>query len=330
MAGLTGQITPNLTNDLHVNYTRNDWQWGDISGNANLNQIPGVPAAVEPGGESSNALIPMNVNTQSTRQRIWDGHDYYYRDDLSLLHGNHFLSFGGQVNRNSLYHERNDNGSTTDVNTTYLINSSSINMTLFADTVRWGSWYATACLRVKLGNYEQESAELLGIVDLPQVLLTRAGPNLAIQPAGTPAFDLSTIMTYDAYFSDSWHIKPSLTLTYGLNYGIQMPPKEDQGKQVLLVDSNGNAISASSYLSNRYNAAINGNFSSPTYTPELGYELVNNVGSGEQVSLRSVLRWLWTACRTCVEPELQRRNEGETLRPQLNRASWRLFTNFHP
>lgn len=285
VVGLTGQLTTNLTNDLHINYTRNDWQWGDVSGNSNLNQIPGVPAAVEPGGESSNALIPMNVNTQSTRQRIWDGHDYYYRDDLTLLHGNHFFSFGGQVNRNWLFHTRNDNGSSTDVNTTYLIGNSSIN---------WANNLPTLCPNVpndatanclpqgQIGNYELEASEILGIVDLPQVLLTRAGPNLAIQPAGTSAFDQSTIMTYDMYFSDSWHIKSNLTLTYGLNYGIQMPPHEAQGKQVMLVDSNGTAISAVDYLGARFNAAVNGNFSAPTYTPELGYELVNNVGGGRK------------------------------------------------
>jgi len=285
VAGLTGQLTTNLTNDLHVNYTRNDWQWGDISGNSNINQIPGVPAAVEPGGETSNALIPMNVDTQDTRQRIWDGHDYYYRDDLSLLHGNHFFSFGGQVNRNWLFHTRNDNGSTTDVNTTYVMSKSNLNLTSILPTIcptTPGDQTPNCLPNGQIGNFETEYVDDLGIVSLPQVLLTRAGSNLALQPAGTPAFDQVTILTYDMYFSDSWHIKPSITLTYGLNYGIQMPPNEANGKQVLLVDSNGNKVSASGYLSNRYNAAINGDFSSPAYTPELGYELVGNVDGGSK------------------------------------------------
>ena len=186
------------------------------------------------------------------------------------------------MNRNWLFHTRNDNGSTTDVNTTYVMSKTNINFSGFLPTICATATSANCLPSGQVGNFETEYVDDLGIVSLPQVLLTRAGSNLSLQPAGTPAFDQVTIMTYDTYFSDSWHIKPSITLTYGLNYGIQMPPSEANGKQVLLVDSNGNPISAASYLSNRYNAAINGDFSAPTYTPELGYELVGNVGAGEK------------------------------------------------
>ncbi len=183
---------------------------------------------MEPGGETSNALIPMNVNTQSTRQRIWDGHDYYYRDDLSLLHGNHFslVRRPGKpqlplpyTKRQRLNHRREHD---------------------VRDEQDEHQLLRASCPHLRHGHFgklpaERPSRELreeyvddLGIVSLPQVLLTRAGSNLAIQPAGTPAFDQVTIMTYDTYFSDSWHIKPSITLTYGLNYGIQMPPSRSE------------------------------------------------------------------------------------------------------
>ena len=52
-------------------------------------------------------------------------------------------------------------------------------------------------------------------------------------------FDKSTINFYNLYITDSWHIKPTLTLTYGLGYQVEMPPVEQNGKQVELVDSNG-------------------------------------------------------------------------------------------
>jgi hypothetical protein len=55
-----------------------------------------------------------------------------------------------------------------------------------------------------------------------------------------------------------------------------MPPYELNGKQVALVDSNGQPISTTSFLADRNNAALQGN----AYTPEIGYELVRNVGSG--------------------------------------------------
>jgi len=284
--GLSGQLTANLTNNFTWNYTRDDWQWSDVSGNGSIDQIPGVPGALEIGGETNNALIPLQINTQQTRQRIWDGHDYYYKDDLSYMHGNHFVQFGGQFNRNHDFHTRNDNGSTTDVNTVYLINSGSINFTsldnpLLCPTAS-GDKTPNCLPNGSAGNFNNEFAEILGLVSQPQTVYSRVGPNLALQPQGTPAFDNSAILTYDAYFSDSWHMKPSFTLTYGLNYGIQMPPVEEAGKQVMLVDSAGNAISTADYLQSRYNAAVSGSFSSPAFTPELGYATVPNVGTGRK------------------------------------------------
>ena len=42
--------------------------------------------------------------------------------------------------------------------------------------------------------------------------------------------DKSTIPFYNVYFSDSWRVKPSITLTYGLGWALEMPPVEEQGK----------------------------------------------------------------------------------------------------
>lgn len=292
VVGFTGQLTPNITNDFHWNYTRNDWQWASAAAPP---QFPGtIPAALEIGGETSNALIPMNVNTQNARQRVWDGHDYYYKDDMSWLHGNHFIQFGGQVNRNFDYHQRDDNGAGTFAHTVYQISSGNVFFPWdAAGAARTGympavcpttSGDATAnCLpQSKEGQYAGLMADILGFVNQPQVLLTRSGANLALQSLGTSMFDQSTIMTYDAYFNDTWHIKPSVTLSFGLNYGVQMPPSEANGKQVSLVDSSGNFVVPEDYLANRYNAAINGNFSSPSFNPVLGYSTVGNVGAGRK------------------------------------------------
>ncbi len=101
VAGVTTNITPNLTNDFHFSYLRNFWSWQD---NLAPPQLAGIPGAIEIspsyGGskniaESANALIPYNVNTQSVRIRFWDGHDSYYRDDVSYIRGNHVWQIGG-------------------------------------------------------------------------------------------------------------------------------------------------------------------------------------------------------------------------------------------
>ena len=95
-------------------------------------------------------------------------------------------------------------------------------------------------------------------------------------PIGTPATDKSIIPSYTTYFYDTWHMKPTFTLTYGLGWNLEMPPYELQGKQVELVDSNNQAVVTSDFIAQRQAAALQGG----SYTPTLGYTLVRNVGSG--------------------------------------------------
>ena len=81
---------------------------------------------------------------------------------------------------------------------------------------------------------------------------------------------------YSVYFYDTWHVKPSFTLTYGLGWNLEMPPYELNGSQVELVDSNNQPISAPDFLAQRQKAALAGS----SYTPTIGYSLIGNVGSG--------------------------------------------------
>jgi hypothetical protein len=127
-------------------------------------------------------------------------------------------------------------------------------------------------------SYETLYAEALGMLSSTQVMYTRAGSQLSLQPLGANAFDKSIIPSYATYFYDTWHAKPSLTITYGLGYNLEMPPYELSGSQVALVDSNNQPIVTTDFIQNRINAALQGNPAS--YTPTIGYTLVHNVGSG--------------------------------------------------
>ena len=281
-AGMTTNISSNVTNDFHFNYLRNFWQWTDQTP---IPQLPGLGGALEIGGESATgSLIPFNVNSQSTRQRFWDGHDQTWRDDISILHGNHLLQFGGLYQRNFDYHERNDNGGGILNQPVYISSSGSgINFNNVATNnylpapVCVSGTLTTNCIpSSSISGYEQLYNEALGIITQPQDLYTRSGPNLSLNPAGTPMFDQSIIPTYNAYFSDTWHLKPSFTLTVGLGYQVEMPPYELQGKQVALVDQSGNLITAQNYLSTTYKDAVKGEI----YNPVLGFATVANVGGG--------------------------------------------------
>ncbi len=264
-AAMTTNISSNTTNDFHFNYLRNFWQWTDQTP---IPQLSGLGGALEIGGETSNALIPFNVNSQNTRQRFWDGHDQTWRDDMSILHGNHLLQFGFLYQRNFDYHERNDNGGGILNQPVYIISS--------GGGINYNGYVPANLPAGQTSNWERLYDEVLGVVSQPQDLYTRSGPNLSLNPPGTSMFDQSIIPTYNEYFSDTWHVKPTFTLTLGLGYQIEMPPYELNGKQVELVDQAGNLVTASDYLSQTYKQAVQGKI----YNPVLGFATVANVGKG--------------------------------------------------
>src|SRR5712672_2736731 len=268
VGGLTTNITSNTTNDFHYSYLRNFWAWGDPGG---VQQFSQLGAALEPGGESAAlALTPYNVNTQSVRTRFWDGQDNFFRDDVTMLKGNHLFTFGGAYQRNYDWHQRSDNGGGINYQPTYQLGESST-----GGLVGFGS---TLPAGVNPKTWGREVAAVLGIVTDSQIAYTRAGSNLALNPPLTHAFDQSTIPYYNVYFSDSWHMKPSFTLTYGLGWTLEMPPTEANGKQVELVDSSGQQLDVQSYLKQREAAALQGQ----VYNPQVGFALVGNTGDHQK------------------------------------------------
>ena len=99
-----------------------------------------------------------------------------------------------------------------------------------------------------LSGFESLYAQILGIVSSDQVVATRTGSNLNLNPLGTPVHSYVSDQTYAIYFSDAWKIKPNLTLSYGLNYTVQMPPTDINGSQDTLVDSSNQLLTAQAYL----------------------------------------------------------------------------------
>jgi len=262
--GMTTNVNTHVTNDFRYSFLRNWWQWGS---NGDPAQFSNLGAALEPLGEplpfaGAETIAPYNVNTQQTRTRFWDGHDNFFRDDVSILKGSHLLQFGGQYQHNWNYHQRTDNGGGINYYPVYQIGSP-----LSSGSVDLSSLIGNS------GTLASEAAAVLGIVTEAQQVYTRTGNNLTLNGPLTPAYDQSTIPYYNVYFGDTWKMKQNLTLTYGLGYSIEMPPVEANGKQVIFVNSQDQPIVASQYLAAREAAALQGQ----VYNPEVGFALIDNV-----------------------------------------------------
>ena len=267
--GLTTNITNNVTNDVHYNYLRNWWAWSRTGAPP---QIAGLGGALEfmAGQSQTQDLGPYNVNNQQIRRRFWDGHDNMVRDDLSVLKGNHLFQFGGYYQRNWDYHQRNDSGGAINAYPVYSLGDGTQGSLLSSEIPLCASTTTT------INNCGAVTAAALGIVSIASQVFTRAGSSLTLQPPLSNAFDKSTIPYYNVYFSDTWHLKPTITLTYGLGWALEMPPTEEDGKQAVVVDQSDEPVSAAAYLGARKRLALQGQ----VYNPILGFSLVGNTANG--------------------------------------------------
>jgi hypothetical protein len=285
VTGLEATLTSNLTNSFHFGYTLNNWSWireGDLP------QFSGEPGPIEIDGESTNALNPINVDTQDSRQRTWQEHNYDPRDELTWVHDNHFFTFGGDYLHEWWHFDRYDNvvgGLTTPV---IQVNDGSVNIgpNYIPQPCVGSATGATAtsqCIDYnnpsELATYKEFYADVLGIVDVSSVVATRSGANLTLNPLGTPARSFVTVNTPSVYFSDSWRAKPNLTFTYGLSWMVQLPPVDQSGSQDVLVDATDNdPITFQNFIKNRETAALNGQI----YNPTFGFSPVGAVGKGSK------------------------------------------------
>ncbi len=272
VAGLTTNITTNTTNDVHYSFLRNWWAWSRAGAPP---QIPGLGGALglDDAQSETQDLAPFNVDNQNIRRRFWDGHDNMFRDDVSTLKGNHLFQFGGTYQHNWNYHQRNDSGGTINAFPVYELGNTTNGSGM--GTLAYPC-ATTATISTTPKTCDSLYANVLGVVSVASQMFARSGSNLSLLPSLSNAFDKSTIPYYNVYFSDTWHMKPTLTFTYGLGYALEMPPVEQDGKQTVLVDSADEPLSTGTYLNNVKKAALAGQ----VYNPEMGFALVGNTANG--------------------------------------------------
>jgi hypothetical protein len=273
VVGVTGSLTPAVTNEFHVSMLRNDWNWGRFG--VPVGQL-GIAGGMEVGGETGDSLNPIDMQTQQARNRLWDGQDWTWSDSLSWLKGSHYLQLGGQYGHFYDIHARDDEVVAALTQMVYQIGNANSDLLwnngFYPQLCSAPGASATSCMASSaVGSYENAAAEVMGIVNQSEQVFVRGGSNFALTGANTLE-DHSIIDSYSLYFTDSWKIRPNLTLNYGLEWGTQMPPYEKNGVQDILTDSQGQPLSLNGLLTATQNAALQGQVYNPVlgYTPILG------------------------------------------------------------
>jgi hypothetical protein len=280
---LSGQISPNFLSVTHGSFLKNWWGW---TRQAPAPLVPGTDAALEFAGEglgnstSLSKIIsdPININTQQARARVWDGHDWYIAQDFTYVHHSHTFQMGGGGYIWHDYHFRTDDilGGLTSAPSYYLGVAGLDSLDGYANV--GSSWEppacsptgpTTNCLQVANGaatTWDSAYSSILGMVDHSAQVVTNNGafqPN----PLGTGLFDHVTIPSFTAYFQDVWKVRSNLTVTAGVNWGVQLVPSEQAGKEtVLTYTDSGAPVDFQNYLENRRNILGSGGYYNPSWS----------------------------------------------------------------
>ncbi len=288
--GLTGTLTPTLTNELNLSYTREWWYWNTASA---FPQVPGTSAALELGGNTTNPLLPINLNTTGARQRLWNGHNQNLADNVSWLKGTHFIRAGGTFSHAGVNFFRDD-GQVGLIEPAYLIQQSAgLNIPAAYQPPACSSTRTTACLPSnQISNWNSLYSQVLGLVDQGLQVGVR-GSNLKALPQGTTLFNNVHYDSFSLYATDSWKLSPTLTLNYGVNWSVDVPPVDQTGKQsISILAASNTVIIPENYLAAREQAALSGQ----VYNPVVGFEPLRM--SGRQYPYNTV--WNTVAPRVAL------------------------------
>jgi hypothetical protein len=157
-----------------------------------------------------------------------------FTDDLSWIHGNHTIQFGGNVRMVS--NHRNDsfaadfgemnpsfyNGAGNHVFglfQTYLDNHGLLGNTNVGESLSSTREVRDAATAI-IGRYTQLQA------------FFNFAHDGSLNPLGSPSIRDFASQAYDEYVQDTWKVRPSLTLTLGLRYSLERPVYEKNGFEV--------------------------------------------------------------------------------------------------
>ncbi len=213
--GHTWTIHNNLVNSFHYGFTRQSFsQLGDLNANHVFFRFVFDPTS--------------NTKTQTRVTPVQN-----FVNNLSWIKGSHTIQFGGNISlvsnsRSSLLNSFDSATTNPSFYQTNLIRNA-VNNYLAANPGTFGAGAkigagATSAVENSitglLGRYTQYSGSFI------------FGHDGTAQPVGTATNRTFNTQGYEGYAQDVWKIKPSLTLTAGLRYGLWRPVYETHGFEV--------------------------------------------------------------------------------------------------
>jgi hypothetical protein len=285
VGGLDYQISSNMTDDFRFAWIRSR---ADVIGEPNsasaaaLNlagtatTAPNLLAAIQPATTFLN--VPID-NSLISRTQLLNGVTREFVDNFFWNKGSHTIVAGTDTRFLPFLLAHTDHNIAT-TSPTVLLDSTGLtgNISIPAADAppTCGGSVTTNCLQPSdVSRWDSLYVGTLGIVNNVNLVGARNG-NLQPYPLLTNINSNTTEAAYNFYVQDTWRASSSLTLTYGLAYGWQTPPREADGLQSLVAnnDSGNSIIVANTYINSKATAALQGN----PYNPTLSFVPIRDSG----------------------------------------------------
>lgn len=263
--GYTAVLRPNLVNNFRYGYTRQSF--GQI-GNQKEDYLQ-IRSLNDFSTPNNSSLVYQN-------DTVYQVPVHNFVDDVSWVKGKHTLQFGFNIailrnpqgNNINSFSQASDNASWLDTaamaatgapahfdpgcsKTAIPVTGSCFNPDPASTSFNPNEPHYPLVDPNSGNNYDDPLAALIGMV--PQVSAqynyTKSGDVL---PDGALVKRRFAADTWEIYGQDSWKVRPSLTLTFGLRYSLFSPPWETDGLQVTPTTS------LSDYFNARGAGALNG------------------------------------------------------------------------
>ncbi len=215
-AGLTSTLSPNLINSLRYGYIRQSYSSNGIGQGAYAN-FYGM-SAVEAETRTSSVAVPVQNLT----------------DDLSWTHSRHTVQFGANyllVHNQSLSDGLSYDSAVT--NSYALVNGGIVGTGQSFDPTTFGFPGVDPSFT---GAYNYSMTNLAGLLDYvttqANYRVSENGQTGTLLAPGTPLYRDFKNNEFEFYGQDSWHIRPNLTVNFGLHYTLLQTPYEVNGQQV--------------------------------------------------------------------------------------------------
>jgi hypothetical protein len=194
-----------------------------------------------------------------------DTHTWSYQDNANLLHGNHSISFGMQLQRVTIDAVNNANTSTDFA----LGFGASNNFALLS------SDFSQPISANDLANANSLLATFGGFVGSTSQTFNVTSPSSGFVPGATDERNYHQ-NDWGFYAGDAWRFRPNLTITYGLRYEYLSPFAEANGLMLQPIPGVGQTIEQT-LLSNATVSFVGGNSGHPEYNKDL-HDFAPNLG----------------------------------------------------